>query len=163
MMSGGGGEAEMEGVVVRVDSGRKWEKMGLKVTGWRMPKEEMKKRNLCLWITDESSVTLLPREDFYRKDMNENILFSAFPINYLDCGSLSQRNLSCHSFIMNRKYFYTSHNLKRSPTLCFAPLLQQSISITLYFDSPSVDSLQGISSMSAVYQLTFNNTVSTDK
>ncbi len=35
--------------------------------------------------------------------------------------------------------------------------------VTLYFDSPSVDTLQVISGMSAVYQLTFNNTVSTDK
>ncbi len=33
----------------------------------------------------------------------------------------------------------------------------------IYFDSPSVDTLQVISSMSTVYQLTFNNTVSTDK
>ncbi len=35
--------------------------------------------------------------------------------------------------------------------------------VTLYFDSPSVDTLQVISSMSTAYQLTFNNTVSADK
>ena len=35
-------------------------------------------------------------------------LYAVFLINYLDCGGLPQFNLSCHSFIMNRKYFYSA-------------------------------------------------------